>query len=312
MNSDLASKPTPSSERPVHALLRCLHCGQDGVLEVQNDAARCRSCSAVFPCAEGVPVLVRDAERLAGEIEEARRVNPGWYVAEQPPESVSPWRHHLKKRRLYVERLLGRELARRGKVRAARLLDLGCGDGNHLVWLKRFAEDLYGCDYNIIRLARAGVRVRDATLFLADILDFPAADSAFDVIFFNHVIEHIPDDSGALATVARILAPGGLLVLGTPNEGTWWWQLAYKRAPDVRATTDHVHFYTAETLAGKVRTAGLDIVEIEHMGWGPPDWRLDGRIRKYKVLDDLFEAVGRRLIPRQASSLYVIASKAIE
>jgi SAM-dependent methyltransferase len=311
-NSNLAIEPARSSERRVHAVLRCLHCGQDGVLDVRNDAARCRSCSAVFRCAESVPVLVRDIQRLAGEIDEARRVNPAWYMTEQPPESVSPWRHHLKKRRLYVERVLGRELARRGKERAARLLDLGCGDGNHLSWLKRFAQDLYGCDYNIVRLARARAHIQDATLFLADILDFPAANGAFDVIFFNHVIEHIPDDSGALATVARILAPGGLLVLGTPNEGAWWWQLAYKRAPDVRATTDHVHFYTAETLAKKVRAAGLQILQIEHMGWGPPDWRIDGRIRKYKILDDLFEAAGRRLIPQQASSLYVIACKAID
>ena len=258
-----------------------------------------------------MPVLVRDVQGLATQIYEARRVNPAWYLAEQPPESVSPWRHHLKKRRQFVEGVLGRELARRDKERAARLLDLGCGDGNHLLWLKRFAEDLYGCDYNIVRLARARARARDATLFLADILDFPAADGAFDVIFFNHVIEHIPDDLGALSTVRRLLAPGGLLVLGTPNEGAWWWQLAYKRAPDMRATTDHVHFYTAETLAEKVRTVGLDIVEIKHMGWGPPDWRLDGRIRKYKFLDDLFEFVGRRLLLRQASSLYLVAQKAI-
>lgn len=312
MKNDLVIEPLPSSARRAHTVLRCLRCGQDGMLDVQSDAARCGDCSAVFPCADGVPVLVRDAQRLADEIEEARRVNPAWYEAEQPPESVSPWRHHLKKRRLYVERVLGRELARRGRQRAGRLLDLGCGDGNHLLWLKRFAEDLYGCDYNIVRLARARARVQDATLFLADILDFPAADGAFDVIFFNHVIEHIPDDAGALATVARLLAPGGLLVLGTPNEGAWWWQLAYKRAPEVRATTDHVHFYTAAALAGKVKASGLDIIEIEHMGWGPPDWRLDGRVRKYKFLDDLFEVLGRSLIPRQASSLYVIAQNAIE
>jgi SAM-dependent methyltransferase len=307
MSSNLTIEPVPSY---ASAILRCLSCGRDGVLDVHNDVAQCRACSAVYPCAEGVPVLARDPQRLAREIEEARLVNPDWYVAQQPPEAASPWRHHLKKRRLYVEGVLARELSRRGKGRAKHLLDLGCGDGNHLVWLKRFAENLYGCDYNIVRLARARARVQDATLFLADILDFPAADGVFDVIFFNHVIEHMPDDAGALATVARLLAPGGLLVLGTPNEGAWWWQMAYRRAPEVRATTDHVHFYTAEILARKVRASGLDIIEIEHMGWGPPDWRLDGRIRKFKILDDLFEVLGRSLIPRQASSLYLIAQNA--
>jgi len=131
----------------------------------------------------------------------------------------------------------------------------------------------------------------------------------FDLIYFNHVIEHIPQDEEALAAVRRMLAPGGILVLGTPNEGSWWWQLAYKRAPEVLKTTDHVHFYTAPHLRKKVERAGLKIVEIEHMGWGPPDWRLDGLWRKHKWVDDAFEMVGRALIPTQASSLYVIATK---
>lgn len=279
------------------------------MLELYAAEARCRSCNAVFPSADGIPVFVRYYDRLAREIDEARRVNPAWYETEQPSEIVSPWRHHLKKRRLYVERVLCRELAKRERAKVERILDLGCGDGNHLPWLASVAERIYGSDYNIVRLARAQARFPGATLFLGDILDFPVADRAFEIVFFNHVIEHIPDDAAALATVARILAPGGLLVLGTPNEGAWWWQLAYRRAPEIRASTDHVHFYTAETLAAKVQAAGLDIVEIEHMGWGPPDWRLDGRIRKYKIVDDMFEWFGRLLIPQQASSLYIIATK---
>jgi SAM-dependent methyltransferase len=294
---------------PRDAILRCLRCGQDGMLELSAAEARCRSCDETFPSADGIPVLARHYDRLAREIDEARKVNPAWYETEQPSEIASPWRHHLRKRRLYVEGVLSRELAKRGGSKAARILDLGCGDGNHLPWLAGFAERLYGSDYNVVRLARARARFPNATLFLGDILDFPVAGGAFDIVFFNHVIEHIPADEAALTTVARILAPGGIMVLGTPNEGAWWWQLAYRRAPEVRATTDHVHFYTAESISAKTRAAGLEIVEIEHMGWGPPDWRLDGRIRKYKVIDDLFEAVGRRIMLRQASSLYVTATK---
>ena len=47
---------------------------------------------------------------------------------------------------------------------------------------------------------------------------------------------------------------------------------------------------------------------MHHMGWGPPDWRLDGKIRKHKIVDDGFEMVGRLLFPKQASSLYVLAA----
>lgn len=310
--SDFAARrhdEAPSQPRP-DPILRCPRCGQSGQLLLRAEAAECRSCQSSFRSANGIPVLVRNDAELARQIDEARAVNPAWYEAEQPPEQTSPWRHHLRKRRLYVQAVLKRELARRGVERAARLLDLGCGDGNHLGWLGAFAETVYGCDYNLLRLARARARNPDATLLLGDILDFPAADNAFDIVFFNHVIEHIPDDVAALRTVTRIVAPGGLVVLGTPNEGAWWWQLAYRRAPDVRAATDHVHFYTADILAGRMREAGLTVVETEHMGWGPPDWRLDGRIRRYKFVDDAFEWVGRRVIPSQASSLYVIATKA--
>ena len=289
--------------------LRCPRCGQSGRLQLHGGSAECHACHSSYRAVDGVPILVKNDVELVRQIEDARRVNPAWYETEQPPEQTSPWRHHLRKRRLYVQSVLKRELAKRGLQRVPRLLDMGCGDGNHLGWLGEFTENVYGSDYNLVRLARARAHNANATLLLGDILDFPAADDSFDIVFFNHVIEHIPDDMAALRTAMRILAPGGILVLGTPNEGAWWWQLAYRRAPDVRASTDHVHFYTANMLADRMRNAGLTIIKIEHMGWGPPDWQLDGRIRKYKFVDDAFEWFGRRLIPAQASSLYVIATK---
>lgn len=287
---------------------RCLACGATDWLDDKERLA-CRSCGAEYRKIDGIPILVRDWAEHAREIDEARAVNPGWYEAEQPAEAVSPWRHHIKKRRLYVTGVLERHCRRLGVPRVGRLLDMGCGDGNNLAWLGRFAEQTYGSDYNIVRLTRARHRLPEASLFLADILDYPCADDHFDVIFFNHVIEHITDDVSALRSVHRVLKPGGLLVLGTPNEGAWWWQLAYKRAPDFREATDHVHFYTAKTIGARMRTAGLTVSEEKHMGWGPPDWRLDGRIRQYKLVDDLFEIFGRVFIPRQASSLYMIATK---
>lgn len=269
----------------------------------------CNACGQIFPVEGGVPLLVPDLSGHEEAMAQARQVNPEWYREEQPQEAVSPWRHHLKKRRLYVSARIRQALQQRGRERAARLLDLGCGDGTNLTWLNEFAESLYGSDYNALRLARARARMPNARLFMGNILDYPVVDDFFDVVFFNHVIEHIPDDRAALETAYRILAPGGLLVLGAPNEGSWWWQLAYKRAPEIRRTTDHVHFYTAETIGRKMEQAGFKVFEVKHLGWGPPDWHLDGQWRQHKWVDDLFESVGRVLLPRQASSLYLLATK---
>jgi SAM-dependent methyltransferase len=304
---------------PEPALLKCIRCGGTGLSATAGCGAdsdsdggaelACGACGATYPVADGIPVLVRDWPAFRQEIEEARSVNPAWYETEQPAEEASPWRHHLRKRRLYVTGVIQRHLRKRGIERVDRLLDLGCGDGANLAWLAPFAQEIYGSDYNMVRLTRARHRLPQARLFLADILDYPWPDASFDLVFFNHVIEHIPDDLTALRTVQRILRPGGVVILGTPNEGAWWWQLAYRRAPDIRATTDHVHFYTADTIGRRMTEADLLVTEVSHMGWGPPDWRLDGRIRKYKFVDDAFEIAGRLLIPRQASSLFLVATR---
>ncbi|HEY8176699.1 MAG TPA: class I SAM-dependent methyltransferase [Gemmatimonadaceae bacterium] len=248
--------------------------------------------------------------RTMEDLSRAREANPAWYVEEQVAETEGPFRHNLARRRRYVQAVLARELAARGLTRARHVLDLGCGDGNNLVWLAAYAEHLYGSDYNVLRLKRAGARGTGATVFLADILNHAGRDAYFDVIFFNHVIEHIPDDTLALIEVRRLLAPGGVLILGTPNEGSWWWQLAYRRAPHIRASTDHVHFYTAGTIGAKLVEAGFRVTETKHTGWGPPDFVWDQRLRSFRLLESVFEHVGRAILPRQAASLYLVATTA--
>ena len=290
--------------------LRCPHCRCGRPQLASPRRAFCDQCATPLAVHDGSLILVSDPGHHEQELAQARQLNPLWYRSEQPSADSSPWRHHLRKRRRYVEEVLRTELARRGIPRFPRLLDLGCGDGTNLAWLRPFANELYGSDYNALRLTRARQQTSEATLFLADVLDYPAFDASFTAIFFNHVLEHISDDMAALATIRRILTPDGLLILGVPNEGCWWWQLAYRRAPATLATTDHVHFYTAPQLCDKLERAGFTVVQVEHLGWGPPDWHWDGRLRQYRWADDLFEWLGRRLIPTQASSLYLIATAA--
>jgi 2-polyprenyl-3-methyl-5-hydroxy-6-metoxy-1,4-benzoquinol methylase len=287
---------------------QCLHCGE-AQAEQSGEGIACRACGVFYPVEQNIPILVRDWQRHEEELGQARAIKPGWYLEEQSQEQVSPWRHHIRKRRIYVQGALSRYLQLRERPRAATLLDLGCGDGNHMAYLQNYTDALYGSDYNLTRLVRAQLRYPEATLYLADILDYPARENFFEVVFFNHVIEHILDDRAALKAIFRMLKPGGLLILGTPNEGAWWWQLAYRLESETRRTTDHVHFYTAKSITQKIRQTGFDIIEAKHMGWGPPHWTWDGRIRRYKWVDDTFELFGKNFFPRQASSLYIVATK---
>ena len=257
---------------------------------------------------EGIPLLVKDRVVIDSNIRDAEIAGRGkWYTGPQMGQWTGPYRHHLLKRKQYVSKILGAYSKQRPRIGAA--LDLGCGDGVNSSWLIEHFDTLYASDYNLSRLLRAAGLPRPPKLFLADITDYPAPDAAFDVVFFNHVLEHIPDDRRALAEVYRILKPGGLLILGVPNEGALFWRLAYALQPGSRDTSDHVHFYTAKSLASMSREAGFVVQDIHPIGWGLPHWTLDAMVRGSKWVDDLFEKVGRVLLPSQASSLYLVLSK---
>ena len=273
-----------------------------------DDDLACVSCGHAVQVLDDVPVLVRDFEKLSDQIEEARQSDrTEWYSDSHDAAWKGPYRHHLQKRVNLVRDYLKTIISARSERPV--LLDMGCGDGGNFFWLSQLGADLYGSDYNLLRLGRARRREMANGLALADILDYPVADNSIDIVFFNHVLEHIPDDERALTEVYRILKKGGTCVLGVPNEGVFWWQLAYKLEPDSLRTTDHVHFYTAKALAKKIEAAGFRIEKTHHVGWGLPHWSLDCRVRGYKILDDLFEAVGRVILPTQASSLYFFLRK---
>lgn len=289
-------------------VLRCPHCREPLADADAATGGSCPSCGHIVEVVEGIPLLHRNPDTILSRVEAAKASDQGsWYEAPHLDTSQGPYRHHLKKRRTYVEKVLADYSARCGKSLAG--LDLGCGDGTNLPLLARGVQHLYACDFNIDRLHRAKARDSAKLVFLTDIADIAILSDSLDVVFFNHVLEHLEDDGAALAEVRRIVKPGGLVVLGVPNEGAFFWQLAYSLQPKMRRTTDHVHFYTEKSLAQKCRAAGFRIEEVKRIGWGLPHWSLDAMVRGAKVLDDLFEIVGKRLMPGQASSLYFVLAK---
>ncbi|HSM02178.1 MAG TPA: class I SAM-dependent methyltransferase [Acidimicrobiia bacterium] len=98
---------------------------------------------------------------------------------------------------------------------AASLLDVACGTGKHLeIWRDRFEVEGLDIDPSMLDLARA--RVPEVPLHLGDFADFEL-DATFDAItclFSSIGYAHTPDRlDAAIATMARHLAPGGVLVV---------------------------------------------------------------------------------------------------
>jgi len=97
-------------------------------------------------------------------------------------------------------------------------LDAGCGDGRYLAALaaelppRRAGVDLSG---RILETAAARVR---ADFRQASLETLPFEDGAFDLVLCTQVIEHVPRPDVAVFELARVLRPGGRLVISTDNE----------------------------------------------------------------------------------------------
>ena len=105
--------------------------------------------------------------------------------------------------------------------KGARLLEIGCGTGHNLAMLGSFGEvDALEVDGIARGMAeeRLGRSVLSAPLpELAGL-----SDDQYDLVAALDVIEHIPDDKAALEGVARVLKPGGKLVMTVPAH-QWMW-----------------------------------------------------------------------------------------
>ena len=281
----------------------CLKCGS-----ALSSFTDCPSCGSKWSETHSdIPVLLEDWQQHQNEIESKQSGNTAdWYTEAQLEASNGPYRHHINRRKNYLRELLAR-LTENRKI--SKLMDLGCGDGSNLTMLRPFAETLLGCDYNLLRLKRAkNLDVADQ-LFCADFRNLPILSESLDVVFCHHVLEHIVQDKAALSEILRVLRPDGKLILGVPNEGAWFWQLAYRLQPATRENTDHVQFYTRDSLNSLCKDVGFTIKEEVNIGWGVPHWGIDARLRKYKPIESFLESAGKTFFPSQCTSLYSVLSK---
>jgi len=136
---------------------------------------------------------------------------------------------------------------------ACKFLEIGCGTG---FVLKMVADafplwEVYGSDLHLAALSFARRRNVRATLFQADITQFPGG-AWCDVVGLFDVIEHLADDVMFLKAAREMLRPGGRMIISVPQH-PWLWS-----AHDCRA--GHKRRYTRAELQAKLAEAGLSAV----------------------------------------------------
>ena len=111
-------------------------------------------------------------------------------------------------------RMLGQQ------AKGAALLDDGCGRGELLRAIAPAARVCIGIDPHTDSLAHAAQEIsnlNNTILARADGFRLPFEDNTFDMVTSSEVIEHVPDPSAYLSEIHRVLKPGGVATVSTPN-----------------------------------------------------------------------------------------------
>lgn len=197
----------------------------------------------------------------------------------------------------------------------------GCGLGYEALHIRSaLGIPVIGADITRQWEANFGANISDFTLMESSILSLPFSSDSFDAVFYHHVIEHVSDPVASLDELFRVLVPGGLIYVGTPNRHR---MVGYLGSPDASRSEKirwNVTDYKAR-LKGKFRNelgahAGFTERELSEL-LGRRFVSIEFLTREYlqfKYADRLPKALmnpicARPLIEVAAPSVYALARK---
>jgi 2-polyprenyl-6-hydroxyphenyl methylase / 3-demethylubiquinone-9 3-methyltransferase len=212
---------------------------------------------------------------LAEEAERFGKLAADWWN----PRGRSAMLHKLNPVRLkYVRDQIDQhwqaDECRRTPLEGKTALDVGCGGGLLAEPLARLGAKVTGIDASpeVIAVARdhASTMGLEIEYRAGDVQDL---EGEFDLITCMEVIEHVAEPQAFVTALARRLAPGGLLIMSTPNATRLSKLLMITigeglgRIP--RGTHDFDRFIAPERLKALLANAGLKCLDFEGLAWSP-------------------------------------------
>jgi 2-polyprenyl-3-methyl-5-hydroxy-6-metoxy-1,4-benzoquinol methylase len=229
----------PDQERTV--AIACNLCRQDRATAFLEDDSytfvRCQNCGLVYQNPQPVFADLR------------KRYSQGYFQYEIDNEANF---FHLM--RLGMGDIGFENLAAESPARNHTFLDIGCATGMLLESMRESGWTVGGVDLTP-ESAAYGREHRALDIYAGTLEEAALPAESQSVVHFSHVIEHVPDPSAFLREVARVMEPGGLVLVTTPNVRGLQARMFGNRWRS--AIADHVYLFNKRTLRRSLDEAGL-------------------------------------------------------
>ncbi|MBK5092845.1 MAG: class I SAM-dependent methyltransferase [Actinobacteria bacterium] len=196
----------------------------------------------------------------------------------------------------------------------SRVLDVGSGYSIFFLVGTDWDFEISCCDLDSAAMEKMRSLVPGWDWVVADALSLPWEDGSFDVVYAGEIIEHLPDPQEALAEWKRILAPGGILILTTPNRDRLLSRTNEKAMPVHHEHVSELNLPEVEELLKSegfqtIKLTGI-YLEVAQNWWRPRGNRVDeltARLNKpsQRPLYRPFMELGR-LAPSRAYDLVFV------
>jgi 2-polyprenyl-3-methyl-5-hydroxy-6-metoxy-1,4-benzoquinol methylase len=183
---------------------------------------------------------------------------------------------------------------------------VGCATGEFLAAARDAGWETYGVETSAqaadMAASRSGSQVHTGTLDTA-----PFEAGWFDVVTLWDVIEHVQSPSAYVKQIARLLRPGGMFALTTPNAGgltfrligrDWW----------VVGPNDHIYYFTPDTLKRLLTGSGFALRTMQSLDVQLDSWQ---QVLRYPALQQSAPRLAKAMRPlvlrfRLGDELYAI------